>query len=117
MLVSIHTDALARFRQALSDPTRTRVLLALREGPAYPSDLADLAGVSRQAMSNCLRGCGPVVAVRRSNGSTAPSPTAGPTPATTPQKLHAAPYCPAGSTSTITTEPTPPSEASHPSAD
>lgn len=66
MLVSTPTDALARFGHALSDPTRTRVLLALREGPAYPADLADLAGVSRQAMSNhlaCLRGCGLVVAV------------------------------------------------------
>ena len=50
----------------MSDPTRTRVLLALREGPAYPADLADQAGVTRQAMSNhlaCLRGCGLVVAV------------------------------------------------------
>ena len=36
------------------------------EGPAYPADLADALGVSRQAMSNhlaCLRGCGLVVAV------------------------------------------------------
>jgi len=42
------------------------VLLALREGSAYPADLAELAGVTRQAMSNhlaCLRGCGLVVAV------------------------------------------------------
>lgn len=66
VLISTHTDALARFGHALSDPTRTTVLLALRDGPAYPADLADLAGVSRQAMSNhlgCLRGCGLVVAV------------------------------------------------------
>jgi DNA-binding transcriptional ArsR family regulator len=59
-------QVLARFGQALSDPTRCRVLLALRDGPAYPADLADLAGVSRQVMSNhlaCLRGCGLVVAV------------------------------------------------------
>lgn len=64
--VSTHTDALARFGHALSDPTRTTVLLALQETPAYPADLADLAGVSRQTMSNhlaCLRGCGLVVAV------------------------------------------------------
>lgn len=57
-------EALARFGHALSDPTRTRVLLALRDGPAYPADLAELAGVSRQKMSNhlsCLRGCGLVV--------------------------------------------------------
>jgi DNA-binding transcriptional ArsR family regulator len=66
VLISTRTDALARFGHALSDSTRTTVLLALREGPAHPADLADLAGVSRQAMSNhlaCLRGCGLVVAV------------------------------------------------------
>jgi ArsR family transcriptional regulator, cadmium/lead-responsive transcriptional repressor len=62
------TDAqvLARFGHALSDPTRARVLLTLREAPAYPAELADLIGVSRQALSNhlaCLRGCGLVVAV------------------------------------------------------
>jgi len=57
---------LARFGRALSDPTRARILLALRESPAYPSDLAELLGVSRQGLSNhltCLRGCGLVVAV------------------------------------------------------
>jgi DNA-binding transcriptional ArsR family regulator len=61
-----HTAALARLGHALSDPTRTGVLLALREAPAYPSDLADALGVSRQVMSNqlaCLRGCGLVEAV------------------------------------------------------
>lgn len=61
-----HTAALARFAHALSDPTRTGVLLALRESPAYPSDLADSLGVSRQVMSNhlaCLRGCGLVETV------------------------------------------------------
>lgn len=60
------TDALARFGHALSDLTRTQVLLALRQGSAYPADLADLLGVTRQAMSNhlaCLRGCGLVVAI------------------------------------------------------
>ncbi len=66
MLISTSTDALARFGHALSDPTRTRVLLTLREGPAYPADLAELVGVTRQSMSNhlaCLRGCGLAVAV------------------------------------------------------
>jgi ArsR family transcriptional regulator, cadmium/lead-responsive transcriptional repressor len=61
-----HTAALARLGHALSDPTRARVLLALREAPACPSDLADALGVSRQVMSNqlaCLRGCGLVTAV------------------------------------------------------
>ena len=66
MLLSTSTDALSRFGHALSDATRTRVLLTLRSGPAYPADLAELLGVTRQAMSNhlgCLRGCGLVVAV------------------------------------------------------
>ena len=59
-----HRDALARFGCALSDPTRAEILLLLREGPGYPSDLADKIGVSRQILSNhlaCLRGCGLVV--------------------------------------------------------
>ena len=62
----LHAEVLARFGHALSDPTRTRLLLALREGPGYPSELAELLGVSRQSLSNhlaCLRGCGLVVAV------------------------------------------------------
>jgi DNA-binding transcriptional ArsR family regulator len=61
-----HGQVLARFGHALSDGTRARLLLALRDGPAYPADLADLLGVTRQKLSNhlaCLRGCGLVVAV------------------------------------------------------
>lgn len=64
--VLAHAEVLARFGHALSDPTRARVMLALREGPGYPAELADLLGVSRQGLSNhlaCLRGCGLVVAV------------------------------------------------------
>ena len=61
-----HTAALARLGHALSDPTRVGVLLALRDAPAYPSDLADALHVSRQVMSNqlaCLRGCGLVESI------------------------------------------------------
>ena len=62
----LHAEVLARFGHALSDSTRTRLLLALREGPGYPSDLAELLGVTRQNLSNhlaCLRGCGLVVTI------------------------------------------------------
>ncbi|WAC55586.1 ArsR/SmtB family transcription factor [Gordonia sp. SL306] len=62
----VHGEALTRFGYALSDATRTQVLLRLRTGPSYPADLADSIGVSRQTLSNhlaCLRGCGLVVAV------------------------------------------------------
>lgn len=61
-----HRAALSRLGHAMADDTRTSILLALREAPAYPSDLADALGVSRQVMSNqlaCLRGCGLVEAV------------------------------------------------------
>lgn len=66
MDVTLGYDALTRFGHALSDATRTGILLALRERPRYPAELAEEIGVSRQILSNhlaCLRGCGLVVAV------------------------------------------------------
>jgi DNA-binding transcriptional ArsR family regulator len=66
MVTVTHSDALSRFGYALSDSTRTQILLSLRVAPGYPSELADQIGVSRQILSNhlaCLRGCGLVVAV------------------------------------------------------
>lgn len=57
-------EVLARFGRALADPIRCRILLALRDAPAYPADLADALGVSRTRLSNhlaCLRDCGLVV--------------------------------------------------------
>src|SRR5437879_3035494 len=59
-------EVLARFGRALADPIRCRILLALSEAPAHPSDLADRLGISRTRLSNhlaCLRDCGLVVAV------------------------------------------------------
>jgi DNA-binding transcriptional ArsR family regulator len=66
MKALVHVEVLARFGHALSDQTRSKILLALKNGPGYPADLAEAAGVSRQSMSNhlaCLRGCGLVVAI------------------------------------------------------
>lgn len=66
MQLLTHGDVLARFGHALADPTRARIMLALREAPGYPADLAEMLAVSRQSLSNhlaCLRGCGLVVAV------------------------------------------------------
>ncbi|MBJ7289421.1 metalloregulator ArsR/SmtB family transcription factor [Williamsia sp.] len=66
MNVATNVSVLARFGHALSDETRTRILLALADHARYPADLADDLGVSRQKLSNhlaCLRGCGLVVAV------------------------------------------------------
>lgn len=56
-----HASALSRLGHALADATRLRILLALRAGPARPSQLAQGLGVSKQVISNqlaCLRGCG-----------------------------------------------------------
>ncbi len=65
MQTALGRDALSRFGAALSDPTRAEILLMLRDGPGYPSELAEHIGVSRQILSNhlaCLRGCGLVTA-------------------------------------------------------
>ena len=42
MVTQTHTAGLARLGHALSDETRTRILLRLRESPAVPSDLAEV---------------------------------------------------------------------------
>lgn len=59
-------EVLARFGCALSDPTRAKLMLVLREGPAYPVELALRLDVTKQNLSNhlaCLRNCGIVTAV------------------------------------------------------
>lgn len=64
LTVASDIDVLARFGRALADPIRCRILLALRQAPAYPTDLADALGISRTRLSNhlaCLRDCGLVV--------------------------------------------------------
>lgn len=66
LTVASDVEVLARFGRALADPIRCRVLLALRDAPAYPAGLADALGVSRTRLSNhlaCLRDCGLVVTV------------------------------------------------------
>ncbi|MFJ9979432.1 ArsR/SmtB family transcription factor [Streptomyces cyaneofuscatus] len=60
-VVAVDAGALARVGTALADESRRRLLLALLEAPAYPSDLAERLGMTRGNVSNhlsCLRGCG-----------------------------------------------------------
>lgn len=67
-----HASALSQLGYAISDGNRTRILLALRNGPARPSDLAERLGVSKQVMSNqlaCLRGCGLVESHQQSRST------------------------------------------------
>lgn len=54
-----------RLGRAMADPTRSRLLLTLLEGPAYPAELARALELTRPNVSNhlaCLRDCGIVVA-------------------------------------------------------
>lgn len=57
-------EAMQRLGRAMADPTRSRILLRLLEGPTTPGVLADELGLTRPNVSNhltCLRGCGLVV--------------------------------------------------------
>ena len=54
-----------RLGRAMADPTRSRILLSLLDGPGYPAQLARDLDLTRTNVSNhltCLRGCGIVVA-------------------------------------------------------
>ena len=58
-------DVMNRLGRAMADPTRSRILMTLLDGPAYPAELAESLGLSRQNVSNhlaCLRDCGIAVA-------------------------------------------------------
>ena len=54
-----------RLGRAMADPTRSRILMSLLEGPSYPAVLSRNLGLTRSNVSNhltCLRDCGIVVA-------------------------------------------------------
>ncbi|UYO96393.1 metalloregulator ArsR/SmtB family transcription factor [Microbacterium sp. M28] len=58
-------DVMTRLGRAMSDRTRSRILLRLLDGAAHPAELALDLDLSRQNVSNhlaCLRGCGLVSA-------------------------------------------------------
>lgn len=65
LTVASRLDVMHRLGRAMADPSRSRILLRLLEGPAYPAGLAEELGLTRQNVSNhlaCLRDCGIVVA-------------------------------------------------------
>lgn len=54
-----------RLGRAMADPTRSRILMTLLAGPAYPAELAHDLGLTPSNVSNhltCLRDCGIAVA-------------------------------------------------------
>lgn len=59
--VTDRLSAMQRLGRAIGDPTRSRILLRLVDGAAYPAGLAEELGLTRQNVSNhlaCLRDCG-----------------------------------------------------------
>ena len=58
-------DVMNRLGRAMADPSRSRILMTLLEGPSYPAVLARDLELTRSNVSNhltCLRDCGIVVA-------------------------------------------------------
>lgn len=65
LTIANRLDVMQRLGRAMADPARSRILMALLDGPCYPADLAAGLGLTRQNVSNhlaCLRDCGIVVA-------------------------------------------------------
>lgn len=65
LTITSRIDVMYRLGRAMADPTRSRILLSLLDGPGYPAKLAQNLGLTRTNVSNhlsCLRGCGIVVA-------------------------------------------------------
>ncbi|MFJ4165987.1 ArsR/SmtB family transcription factor [Microbacterium sp. NPDC089698] len=65
LTIATRVDVMNRLGRAMADPTRSRILLALLDGPGHPAQLAQDLGLTRTNVSNhlaCLRGCGIVTA-------------------------------------------------------
>ncbi|WP_101652798.1 Cd(II)/Pb(II)-sensing metalloregulatory transcriptional regulator CmtR [Brevibacterium ihuae] len=65
LTITSRLDVMHRLGRAMTDPTRSRILLQLLGGPCYPATLARNLGLTRSNVSNhltCLRECGIVVA-------------------------------------------------------
>lgn len=65
LTIASRLDVMNRLGRAMADPTRSRILLSLLDGPGYPAELSRDLELTRTSVSNhlsCLRGCGLVVA-------------------------------------------------------
>ncbi|MGW8482573.1 Cd(II)/Pb(II)-sensing metalloregulatory transcriptional regulator CmtR [Microbacterium sp. NPDC055903] len=65
LTITSRLDVLNRLGRAMADPSRSRILLELLDGPGYPAELARSLELTRTNVSNhlaCLRGCGLVAA-------------------------------------------------------
>ncbi|MFJ6547471.1 ArsR/SmtB family transcription factor [Microbacterium sp. NPDC091676] len=65
LTIASRMDVMNRLGRAMADPTRSRILLTLLDGPSYPAVLSRGLELTRSNVSNhlaCLRDCGIVVA-------------------------------------------------------
>ena len=65
LTIASRLDVMNRLGRAMADPTRSRILMTLIDGPSYPAVLSRTLELSRSNVSNhltCLRDCGIVVA-------------------------------------------------------
>lgn len=65
LTVASRLDVMNRLGRAMADPTRSRILMTLLEGPSYPTVLSRKLKLTRSNVSNhltCLRYCGIVAA-------------------------------------------------------
>ena len=65
LTIASRLNVMNRFGRAMADPTRSRILLTLLDGPSYPAVLSQSLDLTRSNVSNhlsCLRDCGIVVA-------------------------------------------------------
>jgi ArsR family transcriptional regulator, cadmium/lead-responsive transcriptional repressor len=65
LTIASRLDVMNRLGRAMADPTRSRILMMLLDGPSYPAVMSRALELSRSNVSNhltCLRDCGIVVA-------------------------------------------------------
>lgn len=65
LTIATRLDVMNRLGRAMADPTRSRILVTLLDGPNYPAVLARELELTRSNVSNhlaCLRDCGIVAA-------------------------------------------------------
>lgn len=65
LTIASRLNVMNRFGRAMADPTRSRILLTLLDGPSYPAVLSQSLDLTRSNVSNhlsCLRDCGIVLA-------------------------------------------------------
>lgn len=65
LTITSRLDVMNRLGRAMADPTRSRILMTLLDGPSYPAEISQSLDLTRSNVSNhltCLRDCGIVVA-------------------------------------------------------